>query len=180
MKKHIIERYDRNENNEVVIKIAAKNIEDLYSYYDKESSFSKKDLDEELVDYIIDSAKEIGNEEFVLKFYLEKKLDDTLKEKIRGSVKNFFQYLQELELKQMDEEFKNAGILILIGFVFVAISIVIDRETNIIWEILSEGVMVAGWVSLWEAMATFLIKWFPKRKKHKLFNKISLAKVEFE
>ena len=40
--------------------------------------------------------------------------------------------------------------------------------------------MVAGWVSMWEAMAILLIKWLPLTKKLKLFKKISLAKIEFE
>ena len=39
--------------------------------------------------------------------------------------------------------------------------------------------MVAGWVSLWEALATILIKWLPLRNKLKIFKNISNAKIEF-
>ena len=39
--------------------------------------------------------------------------------------------------------------------------------------------MVAGWVSLWEVLATILIKWLPLRNKLKIFKNIFNAKIEF-
>lgn len=180
MKKHIIDRYDRNRDDEIVIKISAKNIENLYDHFDNTSSFVKKDLNSELVDYIIQSVNEIGNEDFVIKFYFEESIDDISKAKIRESIYNFFEYLQELERKKMNQQIKNSLIFIVIGFLFVGVSIFMDRYESMASKILAEGVMVAGWVSLWEAMATFLIKWFPLRKKFRSFRKVSSARVVFE
>ena len=39
--------------------------------------------------------------------------------------------------------------------------------------------MVAGWVSMWEAMATILIKWLPHSKKLNIYKKISQCDIEF-
>ena len=180
MKKKIIERYDRDKNGSIIIKISAKHMEDLYDHFDKSSSFVKKDLNSELVNYMIESVSEIGSEKFIIKFYLENRADDISQEKIRESIHNFFEYLEELERKKMNQQIKNSIIFTLLGFLFVGISIFMDRNEGMVSKVLAEGVMVAGWVSLWEAVATFLIKWFPHSKKFKIFKRVSLSHVEFE
>lgn len=183
MKKNILDRYDRNANGELVIYISAKSIKELYNDFDKQSSFSKKDLDEELVDYIIDCVKEIGNEKFVIRFYFEEPINEELENKIKNSIGDFFEYLEELEKKAMKEQVKNALIFMAIGIFFTAASLTfskINDDEYVVYEIISEGLLVAGWVSLWESLATFLIKWLPLSKKLKIFKKIAKSNIEFE
>jgi hypothetical protein len=180
MKKNIIERYDIAQNGQLIIKISAKKIEDLYSNYDKASSFSKKDLDDELVEYIIDSVKEIGNSKFSIKFYLDEEVDEMLQNKVRNSINQYFLYLEELEKKKMQEQIKNSFVFMIIGFFFTAVSIYYGDKETIIQQVISEGLMVAGWVSLWEALATLIIKWLPLVKKLKIFRKVMACRVEFE
>lgn len=181
MKKDILDRYDRDNDGNLIIKISSTKIEDLYADFDKESSFLKKDLDDSLVEYIIDSVNEIGSENFILRFYFEHEVDIKAKERVTNSIKRFFEYFQELERKKMKEQIKNAFIFMLIGIFFTTIAIIIGKkDINIVQEIFSEGLMVAGWVSLWEALATFLIKWLPLLKKLKLYKKIAVASVKFD
>jgi hypothetical protein len=52
-------------------------------------------------------------------------------------------------------------------------------KNSIIGGVIAEGLTVAAWVSLWESLATFLIKWMPYRKKINLYQKISESKVTF-
>jgi hypothetical protein len=79
----------------------------------------------------------------------------------------------------LKEQVKNSSIFIIIGFVFVALALILSDSEKFFIKLLSEGVMVAGWVSLWEAMATILIKWLPLKNKLKILNKISNAKIKF-
>ena len=44
MENYILNRYDKDENGNLIIKIHTKKIEDLYEDYDQKSSFIKKDL----------------------------------------------------------------------------------------------------------------------------------------
>ncbi|MDN5055543.1 hypothetical protein [Aliarcobacter butzleri] len=44
MKNSILEKYDKNLNNEIIIKISTSKIENLYEEYDKKSTFIKKDF----------------------------------------------------------------------------------------------------------------------------------------
>jgi hypothetical protein len=179
MKNKIIERYEQTQDNELIINISSKKIEDLYSIYDKKSTFVKKDLDDDFEKYLIESVEEIGNHPFIIRFYFSEQSQENINEKLKNSIKNYFDYLQNLEQRKLKEQVKNSSIFIIIGFIFVAIALILGDNEKFLLKLLSEGSMVAGWVSLWEALATILIKWLPLRNKLKVLNKISNAKIEF-
>ena len=68
MKKDILDRYDRTIENKIIIKVSTHKFENLFDNFDMSSSFLKKDLSQQLVDYIIESVSEISNEKFIIKF----------------------------------------------------------------------------------------------------------------
>jgi len=180
MKKDILDRYDRTRDNKIIIKISTNKFENLYDNFDMSSSFLKKDLSQQLVDYIIESVSEISNEKFIIKFYFKENIEQKNILHIEKSLDSYFNYLEELEKKKMKEQIKNSLIFMLIGVFFITLSILLEEKHGLTYRIISEGLMVAGWVSMWEAMATILIKWLPLSKKLKLFKKIVDSKIEFE
>ena len=177
MKDSIIERYEKNLNDEIIIKIYTSKIEDLYEDYDKKSTFIKKDLKDDLENYLIESVEEIGNHPFTINFSFDEKTDFSSNARLKNSTKEYFEYLQLLEHKKMKTQLKNSLIFLLIGFIFVSISFNISENENFFYRLISEGAMVGGWVSLWEALATILIKWLPLKNKLKIFRKISNANI---
>lgn len=183
MKKNIVERYERSENGEVIINISAHKIEDLYNDFDKKSHFLKKDLNQDLVEYLIDSVSEIESETFLIEFFLEQKSNDEAISRVRNSVKNFFLYMKELELKNMDDMIRTSIILLFTGLTIAGMSVLMNEsalaKNSIIGGVIAEGLTVAAWVSLWESLATFLIKWMPYKNKISLYQKISDSKVTF-
>lgn len=64
MKKSILERYRRDSAGQLVVDIAAEKVGDLYDDFDKHAPFVKKELDYDLVEYLIDSVRELGRELF--------------------------------------------------------------------------------------------------------------------
>lgn len=182
MKKEILQRYERTENGTVVIDIAAEKVEDLYNNFDKRSNFLKKDLDEELTDYLIESAQEIGKEPFLIKISLTTPLNTVKDEKVKNSFRNYFYYMKELEKRKMSGMARTSLILLTIGLVILTFSILINQQ-NEIWQsvvgsVFAEGLTVAAWVSLWEALATFLIQWMPHKKRIRLFERIAESEVK--
>jgi hypothetical protein len=180
MKKDILNRYDRTGDDEIIINVSTDRFENLYDNFDMNSSFLKKDLSRQLVDYMIESVNEISNEKFIIKFYFKEKTGKEDFLQIEKSIDNYFNYLEELEKKKMKEQIKNSLIFMIIGIFFIALSIITEPNQEFTYRIISEGLMVAGWVSMWEAMATILIKWLPLSKKLKLFKRIIAARIEFE
>lgn len=183
MKKNIVERYERSENGEIIINISAHKIEDLYNDFDRKSHFLKKDLNQDLVEYIIDSVSEIDSESFLIEFSLEQAANNEAISRVRNSVKNFFLYIKELELKNMKDMIRTSIILFFTGLSIAGMSVLMNEsalaENSIIGGVIAEGLTVAAWVSLWESLATFLIKWMPYRRKIRLYQKISDSKVIF-
>lgn len=183
MKREILERYERSNDESIIINIAADRIEDLYNDFDKKSDFLKKDLNEELVNYIIESVEEIDKERFVIHFSLDVAAHESDRERVGRSINRFFLYYKELEHKKMQEMIRTSIILLLIGVVVATFSVIMNQsesvQKSVLLGVIAEGLTIAAWVSIWEALATFLIKWRPIRKKIKLYEKIANAKLFF-
>ena len=96
MKNSITNRYDKNKNDELVLNISAAKVEDLFEDYDKKSTFIKKDLKESLEKYLIESVEEIGVHPFIIKFYFDGISDEESNQKVRNSIKDYFEYLDKL------------------------------------------------------------------------------------
>lgn len=106
MKNYILNRYDKDDFGNILIKIHTTKIEDLYENYDKKSSFIKKDLKYKLEEYLFESVDEITNEPFILQFYFEEKISLDSSKRLEGSINEYFSYLQFLEKKEYERKFK--------------------------------------------------------------------------
>lgn len=177
MKDNILERYDINENNDLLIKIYTKNIEDLYEDYDKKSSFIKKDLNHKLEEYLFESVKEIGNQNFEIQFIFENKIEKESELRLKNSIRDYFLYLRFLEKKNLRENLKNSSLFIVIGFILISLSFKLSDHSGFLYKLFSEGTMVAGWVALWEALAILLVNWLPLYKKLRILKRIAFAKI---
>lgn len=183
MKKEILERYEHTPDGEIIIDISAKRAEDLYSNFDKKSHFLKKDLNQDLVEYLIDSATEIEGEEFIIRFNFEADVESEVTSRVSNSVNRFFTYLQEHEHRKMKDMLRKSIILFVVGVIIAGISVFMNQselmEKSIAFAVVAEGLTVAAWVSLWESLATFLIRWMPYKKKILLYEHIANAKIIF-
>ncbi|MFV7791312.1 hypothetical protein ACNO6Z_10730 [Aliarcobacter lanthieri] len=177
-KNSILERYDKDENGNLIIRIHTPKVEDLYENYDKKSTFIKKDLKEDLEDYLIESVEEIDNNPFKIVFYFDEKSTSATEDRLKISIKEYFEYLQYLKKIKIKESIKNSLIFIVIGFILVAFAFILSENEDFIIKLLSEGIMVGGWVALWEAGAILLINWIPLKKELNIFKKISNANIE--
>ncbi|QEZ88929.1 hypothetical protein [Aliarcobacter cibarius] len=178
MKNYILNRYDKDDSGNLIIKIHTPKIEDLYEDYDKKSSFIKKDLKYKLEEYLFECVDEIGNIPFILQFHFEEKINLDSSNRLQTSINEYFSYLQFLEKKSMKESLKNSVIFFIVGFLLVFISFSLSENENLFYKIISEGFMIGGWVALWEALAIVLINWLPLNKNLKIYKKIANAKIE--
>ena len=183
MKKSILERYSQTVDNEIIIDIAASKVEDLFSDFDKHAPYRKKELDQDLADYLINSASEIGKKKFVIQFRLTKSADDNLTSRVTTSVHNYFLYLIALEFRELRRMARSSLILLVIGIVILFLAVWVNQKiadnVTVIGHVFAEGLTVAAWVSLWNGIANFLINWTPHHRQIKMYKKISKAKIIF-
>lgn len=183
MKKEIVERYAHGKHGEIIIDIYAGRVEDLYNDFDKYAPYVKKELDEDLVDYIIDSVKEIGDAPFTLRFRFASPFESSLESRLQSSIGNYFRYLKELESDELKNMIRRSFYLFVIGLVFLTASFWVntlyEEEMSVLQRVFAEGLIVAGWVSFWEAISTFLIDWMPHRNKIKMYERIADTSPHF-
>jgi hypothetical protein len=183
-RKQILSRYARTEDGKVIIEVGTTKIQDLYHDFDKTAPYLRKDLDEQLVDYLSDAAREIGGDDFVIQITLAESPQDAPMSRVKKSIQNYFVYLAELERRTMRRMARTSLILLGVGLSILVISVFVNRMTasaeSVVAEVFAEGLTVAAWVSLWEALATFLIRWTPHRRERRIHQRLSEAPVLFD
>jgi hypothetical protein len=183
MRKRILERYTRTDDGRVVIDIAAGRIADLYHDFDKHAPYLKKELDEELADYIIDSVREIGREDFLIQVSLATPVDEPAVARVQKSLHNYFLYLRELEARELRRLTRTSLLLFVVGSAILTASVVVNARPSmrdvVLGEVIAEGLTIAAWVALWEALAMFLVNWAPHRRLVRMYERIAKADVRF-
>jgi hypothetical protein len=181
MKRNILSRYAHTNAGEIIIDVAASRVQNLYNDFDKIAPYLKKNLDQDMVDYLVDCAREIGRSSFIIRITLSQKPDEEVVARVKKSIQNFFVYLKELEKRKMRQMIRTSLILFGIGlsilFLALWVNQMLSASAGVIFHVFAEGLTVAAWVSLWEALATFLIQWAPHRREIRLFERLSKAPV---
>ena len=183
MKKKILERYNQSADGRFVIDIAAGRVEDLFNDFDTYTPFVRKELATDLADYILDSVRDLGKEPFLIKIRLLNPPDESMKSRIQEGIRNYFQYLKDVEIRDLTRAMRTSVIFFILGiailFLAVWVGEKIGESTSVVAHVFAEGLTVAAWVSLWEALATFLINWSPYTRQVKMCERIAMADVIF-
>jgi len=179
----LLDRYERAVDGRIIIDVTAERVEALYSNFDRSAPFIRRDLDQDLVDYLIDCAREIGNQPFLIRFSLTQAPDESHQGRIRGSIDSYFRYLIESEWMEIRQMFRRSAILFLIGLGILFVSVLVNRwmadSDSVVGMVFAEGLTVAAWVSLWEALAVFLIEWLPYRRTIRIYERLVSAPLQF-
>ncbi|MBC8461872.1 MAG: hypothetical protein H8D67_28210, partial [Deltaproteobacteria bacterium] len=122
MKKTIINRYEKTENNQVIIDVSVKSVEHLYHDFDKTAPYHRKELDQEFADYITECIQEIGRHPFVIRISLEKMPDEILMGRVQKSLNSYYAYLKEIEIRSIKQMFRRFVILFAVGIVLLVLA----------------------------------------------------------
>jgi hypothetical protein len=183
LKKQIIDRYAVLEDGSVVIDVFVAGIEDLYDDFDRAAPFLKKDLNPQFADYLVESAEEIGKRNFIIRIDLERMPDEARMERVRKSIANYFDYMRDLERRRLKRMAQTSLFLLAVGIVLLILDIWVNRllkdSTSVIAQVFSEGLTIAAWVAIWEALANLLIQWTPQRHSVSLYRRLSSAPISF-
>jgi hypothetical protein len=183
MQKPVLGRYATTAEGEIIIDVAASRVQDLYNDFDRNAPYVKRDLDQDFSDYLLDCAREIGRRDFVIRITLGQMPSEEVIARVRQSIHNYFCYLGEMKKKKIKRANTTSLILLAVGLSVFSVVMLIDKMTEaspgFLANLLIEGLTVAAWVSLWEALATFLIRRSPFRKTMELVDRLANAPVSF-
>ncbi len=184
MKKEILERYRRDARGRLVVDIAAAKVSDLYDDFDKQAPFVRKELDDELVEYLIESARELGREPFGINFSLGESIDEAIQRRVGSSINNYFDYLIARNTRELRAAFRTALTLFALGFSMLSGSIYLNSHFDLVGSLfdrlVAEGLVIASWVSMWEAIAGILLNWQPTVRQRLIYRRLRNAEVTFD
>ena len=179
MKRNLLSRYERDADGNIIVDVSATRVEDLYNDFDKSAPYIRRDLDRDFADYLIACGREVGKAPFIIRLSLADPPDEQKSARVRNSLNNYFLYLAEIEIEKILEMFRRSAILFAVGLGILFASVWLNQwlgpERSVTANVFAEGLTIAAWVSLWEALAIFLIEWFPHRKNVLLFRRLAQA-----
>jgi len=179
----VLNRYEQNGYGDVVLDVSAGRVEDLYNDFDKSAPYIRRDLDQDLTDYLIECARELGRVQFKIRFTLDTPPDEPKSVRIQRSLNTYFQYMAKTEVQKILQMFRRSIILFIIGLgiLFAAVSLnrLLGPERSVTANVFAEGLTIAAWVSLWNSIAIFLLEWFPHRKNFLLYRHLAHAQLVF-
>ena len=184
MRAEVLARYQQDASGRALIDVAANCVEDLYNHFDRNAPYIRRDLDQELTDYLIDSATELESKGFSIQFSFKQGMDQSDQARISHSINQYFNYLEDTEHFQFKRMVHKSMLLLVLGLLILSFAVWANQlpgqERTVINEVFAQGLTVAAWVSLWEALATLLIEWFPHRKKVYIYRSLANAPLKFE
>jgi len=126
---------------------------DVYSEWDY-SPFTNRDLDDDLLDYLMECSYEIGTRRnLVISFHLPQELKDEKKEmrSIEG-FRHYFSYrIRKLKGEQV-RQIRNTLMLTVIGVLLLVFAYFLEEAVPVDFfsKTIVEGLYIGAWVALWE------------------------------
>lgn len=99
------------------------------------------------------------------------------------SIRNYFTYRAQHTREQLRLLFGRGFISLAIGLIFLFACLWL-RELSVALApsssatILSEGLLILGWVAMWRPVEIFLYDWWPELGKRRLFTRIAGMAIE--
>lgn len=173
----------REHAGKLVIELKLNTLMQLFDTFDP-APFHEKELDIDAEEYIYNAV-----EEFPLKKPLEimiylppDEASPEIEAKVKEAIRNHFSYkkiLTDIELKRLLERGRK-NLLIALIFLFLClltIRLLSTFEESLVNTLFSEGLLIIGWVAMWEPVEIFLYRWWPIVHKRNVYQKITGIEV---
>lgn len=171
----------RSERGSYLIEIRLRELRQLFNTLDP-SPFHERDLDPAAEEYLVSAAREIGARPSKLLLHLPA---EAAEEEAAGAVtaiRHYFEYRSSHTRQQLRLLLGRGAISLLIGLAFLVACLTLrqllvglnDSGTTI----LSEGLLILGWVAMWRPVEVFLYDWWPELGRRKLFDRIARMQIE--
>lgn len=179
-----MERY-RQENNTFCIDVSFHEFKQLYDGRDP-SPFQERDLDENLVRYLVMGCEEIPRDQpiKIVMIAPDLKSETQQKDDFILALHQYFDHEVRLTNNELKYLFKQGRVSFLFAFSFLTFCIFLAvkfaGDSSIFNKVLYEGLSIMGWVALWKPLNIFLYEWWPYVRKKRVYKLLATIQVEFK
>jgi len=173
----------RKRGEDILIELSLNKIGQLYNSFDP-SPFHEKELDSDADAYIFSAMREIGADK-PIKLVIDlppEELKAPGAADIERAIRNHFAYRLQTARRDLRHELQRGRTSLLIGLAFLA-ACMIGREVALgfvpsaIQRILSEGLLIIGWVAMWGPLEVFLYGWWPVVCRARFLERLGVVDV---
>jgi hypothetical protein len=166
------------------VEIRLSRLQQLFNSLDP-SPFHEKDLDADAEEYIVGSVDEFPLPQ-PLRLVIQLPADQlALAESanLQDAIHNYFAYRLAEARRRVRFQLREGRIALVIGLLFLFLCTSI-REAILAFghgtasQMLSEGLLILGWVAMWRPLQIFLYEWWPIRHHGRVFAKLATMRVE--
>ncbi len=180
MRSHRLGVY-RSERGTYLIEIRLRELRQLFNTLDP-SPFHERDLDPAAEEYLVSAAREIGQRPSKLVLQLPAQTANEEAADAVAAIRHYFEYRSRHTREQLRLLLGRGAISLSIGLMFLIACLLLrqllvgtnDSGTTI----LSEGLLILGWVAMWRPVEIFLYDWWPELGRRRLFDRISHMPME--
>ena len=147
--------------------------------------FRERDLDEDAVDYVYSAAEEIAvGTPLSLVLFLEEASTPSLSAaEIEAAIRAHFEHEREQVNRRLRQQRRFGHVALAVGLsalvVFLTLAQMAQRlPTGHARDILSEGLVITGWVAMWRPIEVLLYDWWPLVQTRKHITRILAAQIE--
>lgn len=184
MKDDIFSRYEPHSDRKLAIDVSVGRVEELFEDFDSAASYVKKDLDQDFVDYLIESARELGGFDFVIRINLPMLVPERHRKRVRKSIRSYFRYLELVERRKLRKLLWKSSLLFGLGMFLLTVTMSLKGNLGQVSpftrELLTEGLTVAAWVSLWHAFANLIFEMTGIMADIRIYRRIAGREVLFK
>jgi hypothetical protein len=174
----------RREGETILIEISLNKVEQLYNSFDP-SPFHEKEIDEDADRYIFTAVRELGADKpLKLVIYLPPEaVESPAAKTVEQAIRHHFLYRLQTARRDLRHELSRGRISLLIGLIFL-VACIVAREVALtflpsaVQRILSEGLLIIGWVAMWGPLEVFLYGWWPLVGTRRILDRLATLDVE--
>jgi len=162
-----------------VIRLRLDNVQQLFNSLDP-SPFVGRDLDADAEAFIFDWAAEYpASGDFCLELTLTGAFDDKERNRVEAAIHNYFSERARFCQSERRQLMREGRLSLLIGLLFLGFCMGMSRalENHVpasgFAALLSEGLMVGGWVAMWRPMEIFLYRWWPLVRRRRIYRRLA-------
>lgn len=134
-------------------------------------------------DYIVGSAEDAGGRPIRLVVMLpQAELDRPEASHVATSIRHHFELRRDSERRVLRNMWWRGRTSLVVGLAFLAACLLarnlLAGSPSAFAHIISEGLLIVGWVAMWGPLDIFLYGWWPIRSRWKLLDRLSRVDVQ--
>jgi hypothetical protein len=171
----------RLEHGRALIEIRLHESRQLFHTLDP-SPFREKDLEPAAEAYIVEAVREIGLRRLgkLIVYLPSAECSTEVARTLPDAIVNYFEYRLRQSRIELRRLLGRGAASLAIGLVFMFACLALRRWLTVEGapEVLSEGLLIIGWVALWRPLEIFLYDWWPLHGEGQIFRAIASMPIE--